>query len=317
MSVSFSAQTPERQYISKDPAAARYGLSGRRPMRKILTLLITVIAISCIPDVCLAGSGGIRVFVSILPQAYFVERVGGPRVEVNVLVGPGKSPATYEPSPRQIAGLGGSSVYFRIGTPFEKGFVDKIGRTFKDLAIVDTRNGVPLRYFRESRGEQVPDPHIWLDPKRVVIQAATICEALSGLAPEHRPEFERNFRALREDLDMVDRKIARILAPLRGRKIYVFHPAFGYFADSYGLTQVAAEIEGKEPTPKQLSDMIDRARGDGVRVIFVQPQFARRNAETIANAIGGAVVPMDPLARNYLDNLERMADAIGAALEKR
>jgi zinc transport system substrate-binding protein len=263
------------------------------------------------------GDAGTRIkaFVSILPQADFVQRIGGPHVEVEVLVGPGQSPATYEPTPKQMARLGEAQVLFRIGTPFEKGFIDKVAGTYRNLQIVDTRDGVPLRYFHSSEGRKIPDPHIWLDPLRVKIQATTICDALGRLAPEHRPAFEKNLAAFQEDLDRVDQEIAQALAPLKGSTFYVFHPAFGYFGDRYGLTQVAVEIEGKEPTPRQLVRLIQRAREDGVKVIFVQPQYARKDAETIAREINGAVIPINPLPQDYLANLETMADALKEALE--
>ncbi|MEA2040329.1 MAG: zinc ABC transporter substrate-binding protein, partial [Thermodesulfobacteriota bacterium] len=203
-----------------------------------------------------------------------------------------------------------SQVYFRIGVPFEKVFLPKISRTLKNLNVVDTRKGVHLRYFRPSKGSQVPDPHIWLDPKQVKMQARTICDALTGLAPEHADKFEKNLQAFQSDLDNLDARLAKTLAPLKGQKIYVFHPAFGYFARSYGLIQVAVETEGKMPSPRQLSGLINKAREDNIRVIFVQPQFAKKDAETIARAIGGIVLPIDPLAGDYMKNLEYIADAI-------
>ncbi len=261
----------------------------------------------------------IRAFVSIVPQAYFVERIGGDAVDVAVLVGPGRSPATYEPTPKQMASLGAARVYFRVGTPFEKGFIDKVRSTFKDLIIIDTREGVPLRYFRHGHdhGEdtRTPDPHIWLDPKRVKIQATTICETLSRLAPQNVGVFADNLRAFQDDLNRLDRKISQILSPLKGSRFYVFHPAFGYFGESYGLNQVAVEIEGKSPSPKQLSSLINRAREDRVRVIFVQPQYSKKHAETIARAIGGAVVPMNPLPGDYLKSMEAMAHALRKGLQ--
>jgi len=279
-----------------------------------------VLPISLAMVLCLVATGGagtrIKAFVSILPQAEFVKRVGGDHVDVEVLVGPGQSPATYEPTPKQMARLGEAQVLFRIGTPFEKGFIHKVARTHRNLDIVDTRDGVSLRYFHSSGGQKIPDPHIWLDPHRVKIQAATICDALGRLAPEHRSAFEKNLAAFQEDLDRVDRKIAQALAPLKGSTFYVFHPAFGYFGDRYGLTQVAVEIEGKEPTPRQLVSLIQRAREDGVKVIFVQPQYARKDAETIAREINGAVIPINPLPSDYLANLETMADALKEALER-
>jgi zinc transport system substrate-binding protein len=252
----------------------------------------------------------IKVFVSIIPQVYFVERIGGEHVDVEVLVGPGQSPATYEPTPKQMSKLGKSNIYFRIGVPFEKALIPKISSAFDDMHIVDTRAGVELRYFRQSKAGQVPDPHIWLDPKRVKVQAETIRAELSRIDPDHAGVFQRNCEAFQADLDRIDSTIAQILKPLQGSRIYVFHPAFGYFAQSYGLEQVAVEVEGKEPSARQLSSLINKARAENVKIIFVQPQYSKRNAHAIAQAIGGAVVPIDPLPRDYLSELENMASVI-------
>ena len=286
-------------------------------MKRTLFLCFSIVIFSVISGSAAADTGKIKTFVSILPQAYFVERVGGRYVDVEVLVGPGQSPATYEPTPKQMARLGEAEVYFRIGTPFEKGFIDKLADTHKRLEIVDTRKDVTLRYFKGSTGGSVPDPHIWLDPRRVKIQAATICETLIRLAPDRRSFFESNLRSFQADLDRVDKDIAETLAPLKGSTFYVFHPAFGYFGDRYGLEQVAVEIEGKEPSPKQLSNLINKARNEGAKVIFVQPQYAKRDAEIIAREIGGAVVPMNPLPRDYLGNLEQMASLLRGALRRK
>jgi zinc transport system substrate-binding protein len=263
-----------------------------------------------------APSGKIKVFVSIIPQEYFVERVGGEYVEVEVLVGPGQSPATYEPTPRQMSQLGSSRVYFRIGVPFEKVFMPKISSAFSQLSIVDTSAGVPLLYFNRSDGRQVADPHIWLDPKRVKIQAETICTELIRLAPDYTDVFRQNLKAFQQDLDAVDVSIAGSLETLRGGTLYVFHPAFGYFAQSYGLQQVAIEVEGKQPSARQLSDLINRARDEKVKIIFVQPQYSKKNAQTIAREISGAVVPINPLPENYLDELRMMASVIKNALSQ-
>ena len=258
----------------------------------------------------------VRAFVSILPQAYFVERIGGSHVTTGVLVGPGRSPATYEPGPRQMAELEGADVFFRIGTPFENALMEKIARTLPRLKVVDTREGVALRYFRRPGDRQVPDPHIWLDPGRVKIQARTVCRALSSITPAHTREFERNLGAFVRDLDALDRTLREILGALPSRNVFVFHPAFGYFCDAYGLTQIPVETEGKDPGPRRLARLIEQARADRIRVVFVQPQYSRKNARTIAEAISGAVIPLDPLARDYLSNLRRMADAIRKGLSR-
>lgn len=286
--------------------------------RAVLFLVAASVLCITLSTVCAAEapSGKIKVFVSIIPQAYFVERVGGEYVEVEVLVGPGQSPATYEPTPRQMSQLGSSRVYFRIGVPFEKVFMPKISSAFSQLSIVDTSAGVPLLYFNRSDGRQVADPHIWLDPKRVKIQAETICTELIRLAPDHTDVFRQNLEAFQEDLDAVDASIAESLETLRGGTLYVFHPAFGYFAQSYGLQQVAIEVEGKQPSARQLSDLINRAREDKVKIIFVQPQYSKKNAQTIAREISGAVVPINPLPEDYLEELRMMASVIKNALSQ-
>lgn len=252
----------------------------------------------------------IRAFVSIPPQAYFVERIGGDYVRVEALVGPGDSPATYEPTPRQVAELENADVYFRIGTPFENTFVKKIARTLPDLHIVDTRRNVELRFFRKSGARQVADPHIWLDPLRVKTQARTICESLSTFAPSLSKTFERNLHSFQRDLDQLDQQIRAVLSPVQPRKILVFHPAFGYFCDNYGLEQIAVETEGKAPSPKRLAELIETAKAEDIRIIFVQPQYSKKAARTVARAVSGTVIPLDPLAEDYLDNLRRMAETI-------
>lgn len=270
----------------------------------------------------------LRAVVSILPQAYFVERVGGARVDVEVLVGPGQVPHSYEPTPKQVAGLGAAQLYFTIGVDFETALRPRIERMFKDLRIVDTRAGVPLRTFtaaecraaehdhgnHHAHGAGQPDPHIWLNPLYVKTQAQTICDALITRDPGHADEYRRNLAAFHADLDRVHAKLTELLAPLKGREVFVFHPAFGYFTDAYGLKQVPVEIQGKEPTARQLGELIARARAAGVKVIFVQPQFSTKAAAAVADAIGGAVVPLDDLPRDYLRNLEEMAEKIHAAL---
>jgi len=273
---------------------------------------------------CTGGGGGqgegILVFVSIAPQAAFVERVGGDHVTPHVLVPPGRSPATYEPTPKQVAKLGEAKVFFCIGVPFEKGFLDELRSTHPDLEIVDTREGIELRRMRSSSGAGRPgegwgdDPHIWLDPLRVKRQAKTICDALVRLDPGHRDAYESNLEAFRKDLDAVNDRIADTLAPLKGKKLFVFHPSFGYFADRYGLEQVSVEAEGKEPGPKQLAGLIEQAEQAGAKVIFVQPQFSTKSARTVARALDGKVVTLDPLARNSIENLETMASRIREAL---
>ena len=249
----------------------------------------------------------LSVFTSILPQEYFVERIGGDRVEVQALVKPGSSPATYEPTPRQMAALSEAEVFFRIGVPFENVFIPKIEGATEGLRIVDTRKGITIR------GK---DPHIWLSPRLVKVQAGTIAEALIEIDPAGKTSYEENLAAFLQDLDALDAHLAEALAPIKSKTFMVFHPAWGYFADDYGLEQEAIELEGKDPSAQQLARVIEMATDEGVRVIFVQPQFSMESARRVAEAIGGAVVPIDPLARDYIANLERVAVAAREALQE-
>ena len=263
-----------------------------------------------------------RVFVTILPLAGFVERVGGARVDVSVLVGPGQSPHGYEPTPRRIAELEGARIYFAVGLPLEETLLAKVRAARRDLAVVDLREGVPLLPMAEvdpdesaARGGARTDPHVWMDPRRVKTMAWTIARALSALDPANAAEYERNAAAFRAELDALDQRIARALAPARGKELLVFHPAFGYFADAYGLRQVAIQTGGREPGARRLAELIGEARRRGVRVVFVQPQFSRKTARAVAQETGAAVVPFDDLARDYVANLDAMAEEVRKALE--
>ncbi len=273
-----------------------------------------------------SGQSRIGVFVSILPQAYFAERIAGERVRVEVMVKPGQDPHTFEPTPQQMARLAEAEAFFRIGVEFENTLMPRIESTMKELVVVDCREGIRLRRIEseehdtgelagEQKGEhEGSDPHVWLSVRNAIRIAATMHQALVRLDPEGREFYDTGYGELVEELKALDRRISGILAPVKGRAFFVFHPSFGYFADDYGLEQIAVETGGAEPSARQLTRLIEQARRSGVRVIFVQPQFSQKSAETIAAEIGGAVVPIDPLARDYIDNLEKMALAVEGGL---
>jgi zinc transport system substrate-binding protein len=260
------------------------------------------------------------VFVSIFPQKYFVERVGGEHVSVQLLVKPGESPHSYEPTPKQTMALGGSDAYFTLGFPFEEHLVEKIKAGSPDLVIIASDRGIRRRALEELQHHEGEhggglDPHVWLSSDEIRIQVYNIYQGLVKIDPSHAGDYSRNLEVFLADLDRIDKRIAHILEPYRGQSIMVFHPAFGYFTDHYGLKQIPIEIDGKSPTPKQLEHLIEEAREQDVRIIFVQPQFDRKAAETVAKAIDGVVVPMNPLAADVLKNLEEMASKIEAALK--
>jgi zinc transport system substrate-binding protein len=272
----------------------------------------------------------IKTFVSIPPQAYFVERIGGEYVNAEVMVGPGQSPATYEPTPKQMAALTETELFFRIGVPFENSWLDRIASGNPQMRIIDCRDGLALRqieshsHHEEHSGKEEdhsheeearrPDPHTWLSPARVKIMARTITAALIKAKPELKNTFTNNMEGLINDLDELDKEIKDILAPHKGKKFLVFHPAWGYFADDYGLIQVPVEIEGKSPTIRAMTGVIEEAKKLGIKVIFVQKQFSRSTARVVAMEIGGKVVPMDPLDRDYINNLKFIAKTLAENL---
>ncbi len=263
----------------------------------------------------------LHVSVSIQPQAFFVERIGGDRVKVDVMVQPGQSPHTYAPTPKQMVRLAGAKAYFRVGVPFENGFITKLKSTVPGIAIIDTSRGIALENMpvhdtgeEEEHHDGELDTHTWLDPMLVKKQAAIIRDSLSELDPAGRSSFENNFNRFAGELDDLHSRLAQALAPVKGKSFFVFHPAFGYFARAYGLNQVAVETGGKQPSARHLAQLIEKARKQEVKVLFVQPQFSTKSAETIARAIDGAVVPLDPLARDYIANMETIATAMEKAL---
>lgn len=259
-----------------------------------------------------AAAGRLRVFVSIPPLQYFVERIGGTRVEVEALVTSGQDPHTYEPSPRQVAGLARSSLFFRAGFPFENALVPRLESTMPDLTIVDTREGITL--MEEHEGEEGRDPHVWMSPPLARRQAQTIRDVLIRADPAGEEAYRAGFKGFAAELDRLHAQLTAALAPLRGRELLVYHPAFGYFAREYGLKQVAVETGGRQPSARELARLIELARERGIRVVFVQPQFSQAGARAVAEAIGGAVVPLDDLPRDYLANLRDLSRKVQEAL---
>jgi zinc transport system substrate-binding protein len=261
----------------------------------------------------------VKITVSILPQEYFVKRIGGDLVNVTTLVQPGYSPATYAPTPKQMAGLATSTIYFRIGVPFENTLIPKLTRLIPQLTIVDQRQDIDMLPLKESHIEHDEhqgdlDPHTWLDPKLALKQSIIIRDTLIRFDPQGAPEYNNNFASLAQDLKNLDSHLQKALKPFAGSSIYVFHPAYGYFCRAYDLTQKAINPSGKEPGARYLARLIEQANNENVQIIFVQPQFSDKAARTIAQSIGGNVVAIDPLAKDYLANMQSIARQLVTSL---
>ena len=298
--------------------------TGIRPGGLITALFWVTL---CVLSGCDGGApqetaGRLHLFVSILPQQYFAERVGGDLVEVEVMVKPGQSPATYDPTPKQMSLLTETDAYISIGVPFEKVLFSKLTSSMTDLRIIDSRAGIELRRMEHLHGEDLHDvhgeysfdPHTWLSPRLVKMQASNICDALVSLDSSHAEVYRRNLASFHRDLDSLDREIRSILSPYAGRRFYVYHPSYGYFADAYDLQQVPVEIEGKEPGAQHLTELTVELERAGTGVLFVQPQFSSSTAATLAGTVGATVEVLDPLSAHYMDNMIDIARKIAGAL---
>jgi len=280
-------------------------------------------------------AASVKVFVSIAPQKSFVEKIGGKLVDCSILVPAGSDPHTYEPKPKQMVELSKTSVYFAVGIDFEKAWLPKISAANPRMRIVHTDEGIskipmaahhdeekhPHKHADEKHHDHdagSPDPHIWLAPDLVKIQARHIADALAAADPQNNAKYRDGCAAFLKEIDGLDKEFKALFAGQKSgahhqMPFMVFHPSWGYFARAYGLRQVPIEMEGKDPKPAELQKLIRFARKEGIKVIFVQPQFSAKSAEMVAREIGGQVVFVDPLAENWTANLREVAKKFKAA----
>ncbi len=302
------------------------------PLKKSIPIYLLFLFI---PAYTLAGER-VPVFVSIAPQKYFVQQIGKDLVDVHVMVQPGESPHIYEPKPRQMAALSKTRLYFTVGVPFEDVWLIKITGANPELKIVHTDHGIekiPMAAHHHHEEEIAHhddesehhdskhdehagrDPHIWLAPSLVKIQARAIRDALQASDPAHRADYTANYTKFAADIDRLDSDLQKIFTGKQGLRFMVFHPSWGYFAKDYHLKQVPIEIEGKNPKPAQLKELIEHARENEIRIVFAQPQFSTQSAKLIAREISGQVAFADPLAENWMDNLRQVAHKFKMALK--
>jgi zinc transport system substrate-binding protein len=324
-------------------------------MQRLIKLVSIIFVLLYLVTGNIFAADKLPVFVTIAPQKYFVQQISKDLVDVQVMVHPGADPHTYEPKPQQMVAITKAKLYFAVGIEFEKANLSKIIATNPDLKIIHTDHGIEKLAMEahhhhddhaeehhdtehdhekgehHGKGEQEHhgeaehdkdhhehaglDPHIWLSPPLVKIQARTILAALQEADPQHRSVYEANFKAFTVRIDQLDADLKKTFTGKTGLQFMVLHPSWGYFAHAYGLKQVPIEIEGKEPKPAQLKELIQHARENGITVVFVQPQFSSQSAEVVAREIGGQVAFVDPLAEDWMANLRQVADKFQAALK--
>lgn len=286
-------------------------IRNKEPVMKKIILSVSLFLFVFILASCETTDDDIQdridVGVTIVPQKTFVEAVGKEHVNVTILVPPGMSPATYEPTPQEMVELDKADLYFAIGVPTEStNILPQIDTDETNLVMLHeiVSESYPDREF--APGSR--DPHIWLSVKRVIRMVETIRDELINLDPDHETDYQTNASAYIAELTELDTYIEEAVEGLSDNQFIVYHPSFGYLADDYGLVMHAIEQEGKEATPQDLEDMIDLARELDIKVVFYQGEFSDAQATSFAEEIGGVTMMLAPLAPNYIENLKDMID---------
>lgn len=252
------------------------------------------------------------VTVSILPLKTFVEEIAGNDFEINVLLPPGASPADFTMIPSQLKDIARSEVWFRIGyIGFEYSWRDKIEQANRNMKVVNLSEGLDLitdEYLPSGEKSSTGgiNPHTWLSPTLVKQMAGRITEELLLLNPEKKSEYQANLARFVEKIDELDAEIRTALEPYEGRQIILFHPSLSYFAREYGLVQYSLEPGGKEPTPHRMAELVDFAKKENIRVIYIQSDLDRSQASVFAEEIDGEIVEMWPLNPEWFDNLREI-----------
>lgn len=292
------------------------------------TLAFTSFAFPC----SAAEPGKLVVYVPVLPYQYLFERIGGEWIEVRSVVGEGGDCHNYDPPPRQLAQMTKANLLCTGDLGFEGNFFVRTGDGITAPKIVNLLEGLDLlegsceiceQASKEKSGvaggtaahhheqEDLKDPHVWLSPRMLLTLAVKVAETLKAHTPaEAHSPIDANLAAFQNDVEAVRTELTEALAPIRGQAFYVYHGAFAYFAQEFGLTQKAIENYGRRPTPRQVAEIAKQAKADGVKLIFMQPQFDQSSAISLAETIGGRVAPLDPLEKDVLANLRTIARTI-------
>lgn len=273
------------------------------------------------------GSDQPIITVTLEPQRYFTEAIAGDKFKVVSMVPKGSSPETYDPVPQQLVSLGDSKAYFRIGyIGFEQTWMDRLMNNTPHIQVFDTSKGIDLILNNDDHSHHhtngdghdahihAVEPHVWNSTTNALIIAGNTYKALAKMDKANEPYYMSRYDSLCRRILHTDSLIRRQLsAPEASKSFMIYHPALSYFARDYGLHQISIEEGGKEPSPAHLKDLIDLCQTEDVKVIFVQPEFDKRNAETIAQQTGTRVVPINPLSYDWEEEMLNVAKALAPA----
>ncbi len=339
-------------------------MSTKRIMNFLLFIMLLIVSSNVAwPGVRKEQGGKIGIVVTILPLAEFVENIGKNKVDVSVMVLPGSTPHTYEPTPGQLKKMSQAEIFIKVGSgiEFELIWIDKLISLNKNMLVCNSSEGILLRdmgdhhhheeeehhhhqhYHEDKQNKEdedhkdpsdhhhedhenhhakdsdqrlhTKDPHVWLSPVNAIIMVRNIQNALIKVDPQNREFYNQNALQLKAKLEGLHQEIKKNLSTLINKSFMVFHPAWGYFASEYGLEQKAVEHCGKEPTAKELANLIKFAKEHNIKVVFASPQYSKKSARVIAEEIKGKVIFIDPLAKDYQKNLQQVTNAFIEGLE--
>jgi zinc transport system substrate-binding protein len=249
--------------------------------------------------------------VSVAPYRFFVEKIAGDFGDVELLVPAGASAHTFEPNPKQMMQAAQATIWFRIGEPFEEKAFHALMATKPSLKTVNLWEGLSLLHGEcKAHKHCGADLHLWTSPKNGMFQARMIANALIANYPAETTRFQENLNRLLQELVELSQYIEKKTAHLKNRAFVVSHPAYGYLCRDYNLEQVSIEFEGRDPTPKQLTQLLAKVKQVRPKAIFTQPQYSDKAAKLIASTIGAAVVELDPYSEHYITEMQKIADAI-------
>ncbi len=299
-------------------------------MQKYLFLFsFALLAFACGTGSSKGSREGERVLtVTIEPQRYFLDRIVGNAFAINTLVPVGTSPETYEPAPSVMVNMGKSEIYFMVGDlGFERAWSQRLAENNPEVLIVNCSDGVERMEGHEHHHDEGDahhhhhhdgmDPHVWSSPKAVKLFTRNMLEAVVNADPGNEEMYRENYRELLGTIERTDSTVQTLLSNAKGRSFIIYHPALGYFARDYGLSQLSIEFEGKNPSPSQIKELVDIARAEKVNTIFVQMGFDKKNAEVIAQEINGEIFVIDPLAYEWDEELIRIASILSREPEKK
>lgn len=250
------------------------------------------------------ASDVVELYAGIPPIAFLAERLGGSFVRVRTIAGASMDPHTFEPTPRQVLALGKARAFFIVGLPFERVLAKRLQQSYPNLEVVDL-----AQYIQEGQ-----DPHVWLSPQRLNGIAKTIASALVQMLPSKEQEVHKRLSLFLTEAESLEGEVKNMLAPYKGRAFLVYHPAFGHFAENFGLRQLSIEEEGKEPTPKRLQAVVVQAKKEHIRIVIVQPRLDFREARLVAQALDAKLVSVNDLDYDVFDTIRKLGRVLSGAL---